>query len=81
MYLSAVRRRSVECVPLLTLFRRNPAKRRKQRNAQSFVLWVCSPWVRYRLRKLRGFAGRETYTAQLKRAREIETLEACLLYS
>ena len=80
-YLSAVRRRSVGCVPLLTLFRSSPAKRQKQRNVQSFVLWVFSPWMRYKLRKLKGFDGRETYTAQLKRVRQIEVLEACLLHS
>ena len=45
------------------------------------MLWVCSPWMRYKLRKLKGFDGRETYTAQLKRVREIEVLEACLLHS
>jgi hypothetical protein len=45
------------------------------------VLWAFSPWMRYKLRKLKGFDGRETYTAQLKRVREIEVLEACLLYS
>jgi hypothetical protein len=37
--------------------------------------------MRYRLRKLKEFDGRETYTAQLKRVREIEVLEGCLLYS
>jgi hypothetical protein len=37
--------------------------------------------MKYKLRKLKGFDGRETYTAQLKRVREIETLEACLLHS
>jgi len=45
------------------------------------VLWLFSPWMRYKLRKLKGFGGRETYTAQLKRVREIEVLEACLLHS
>jgi hypothetical protein len=81
MYLSAVRRRSVDCVPLPSLFRSSPAKRPKHRNVQSFVMWVFSPWMRYKLRKLRGFDGRETYTAQIKRVREIEVLEACLLHS
>jgi hypothetical protein len=37
--------------------------------------------MRYKLRKLKGFDGQETYTAQLKRTRQIENLEACLLYS
>jgi hypothetical protein len=37
--------------------------------------------MRHRLRKLKEFDGRETYTAQLKRVREIEVLEACLLHS
>lgn len=81
LYLSAVRRRNVECVPLLTLFRSTPARRPKHRNVQSFLMWVFSPWMRYKLRKLKGFDGRETYTAQLKRVREIEVIEACLLHS
>ncbi len=80
-YLSAVRRRSVDCVPLLTLFRGAPVRRPKRGNLQSLVLWIRGPWLRHRLKKLKGFDGRETYTAQLKRAREIEVLEACLLHS
>ena len=81
LYLFTVRRRSVDCVPFLTLFRSSPAKRLKHRNVQSFVMWAFSPWMRYKLKKLKGFDGRETYTAQLKRTREIEVLEACLLHS
>ena len=76
-----MRRRSVESVPIPTLFRSSPAKRPKHRNVQSFVLWLASPWMRYKLKRLKGFDGRETYTAQLKRVREIEVLEACLLHS
>ena len=53
----------------------------KQRNVQSLVFWVFSPWMRYKLKKLKRFDGRETYTAQIKRVREIEVLEACLLHS
>jgi hypothetical protein len=68
-------------VPLPSLFRNSPAKRRKNRNVQSFVMWVASPWMRYKLRKLKGFDGQENYTAQIKRVREIEVLEACLLHS
>jgi len=45
------------------------------------VLWACGPWMRYKLKRLKDFDGRETYTAQLKRTREIEVLEACLLHS
>jgi hypothetical protein len=45
------------------------------------VLWIRAPWMKHRLRKLKEFAGRETYTAQLKRVREIEVLEACLAHS
>ena len=45
------------------------------------VLWIRGPWMRHRLRKLKEFDGRETYKAQLKRVREIEVLEACLLHS
>jgi hypothetical protein len=37
--------------------------------------------MRYKLKKLKRFDGRETYTAQIKRVREIEVLEACLLHS
>jgi hypothetical protein len=44
-------------------------------------MWVASPWMRYKLRKLKGFDGQENYTAQIKRVREIEVLEACLLHS
>jgi hypothetical protein len=44
-------------------------------------MWAFSPWMRYKLKKLKRFDGRETYTAQLKRTREIEVLEACLLHS
>ena len=76
-----VRRRTVDYVPLLTLFRGSPVKRRKHRDVQSFVMWAFSPWMRYKLKKLKRFDGRETYTAQLKRTREIEVLEACLLHS
>ena len=81
VYLSTTRGRSVDCVPLPSLFRSSPAKRPKHRNVQFFVMWVVSPWMRYKLRKLKGFDGRETYTAQIKRTREIEVLEACLLHS
>ena len=81
MYLFTVRKRSVDCVSLLTLFRSSPARRPKHRNVQFFVMWVISPWMKYKLRKLKGFDGRETYTAQIKRVREIEVLEACLLHS
>jgi hypothetical protein len=81
VYLSTTRGRSVDCVPFLTLFRGSPARRPRQRNVQSFVMWACGPWMRYKLKRLKGFDGRETYTAQLKRTREIEVLEACLLHS
>jgi hypothetical protein len=76
-----VRRRSVECVPQLTLFNRSSVKPTKHSSFQLVVLWIRAPWMRHRLRKLKEFAGRETYTAQLKRVREIEVLEACLLHS
>jgi hypothetical protein len=36
--------------------------------------------MRYKLKKLKGFSGRESYAAQIRRTRQIETLEACLLY-
>jgi hypothetical protein len=45
------------------------------------MLWFASPWIRYKLKKLKGFGGRETYTAQLKRVRQIEVLEASLQHS
>lgn len=76
-----VRGRTVGDMPFLTLFRGAPARPSKRKNVQSFVFWVWSPWIRYKLRKLRGFDGRETYKAQLKREREIEVLEDCLLHS
>ena len=80
-YLSTIRRRSVNCVPPLTLFNRSSVRRTKHGNVETLVRWIRGPWMRHRLKKLKGFDGRETYTAQLKRVREIEVLEACLLHS
>jgi hypothetical protein len=44
----------------------------------SFILWMLSPLFRYKLRQLERFAGRESYTAQMKRLRLISVLRACL---
>lgn len=68
-------------MPIQTLFRKSPAKSYQRKNLQYFVLWIDSPWMRYKLIKLKRFDGQETYTAQIKRVREIELLEACLLHS
>ena len=68
-------------MPPLTLFNRSSVRPTKHSGFQSVVLWIRGPWMRHRLRKLKEFDGRETYTAQLKRVREIEVLEACLLHS
>jgi hypothetical protein len=87
-YLFTVRGRTVgryldwkDFVALLKLFNRSGARRGRSRNVQSFVMWMLSPWFRYKLRKLERFAGKESYAEQIKRARMIETLEACLMYS
>ena len=47
---------------------------------KSFILWMLSPWFRYKVRKLESFAGPETYAAQLKRQRLISLFKACLMY-
>ena len=46
----------------------------------SVLLWILSPWFRYRVRKLEGFAGPETYTAQMQRQRRIALLKTCLTH-
>jgi len=46
----------------------------------SFMLWMLSPLFRYKLRQLERLAGRESYTAQMKRLRLISVLKACLTY-
>jgi hypothetical protein len=68
-------------VPLLRLFNRSTGRRRHTRNVQSFLMWILSPWFRYKLKKLERFAGKESYAEQMKRERLIQTLEACLMYS
>jgi hypothetical protein len=47
---------------------------------KSVILWIFGPWFRYKVRKLEGFAGPETYTAQMQRHRLIALLKACLTY-
>jgi hypothetical protein len=44
----------------------------------SLMLWILSPLFRYKVRQLERFAGRESYTAQMKRL--ISILRACLTY-
>jgi hypothetical protein len=68
-------------MPLITLFNRRPIRSPRHSNVQSFILWALRPFFKYKLRKLAGFTGPESYTAQMKRHRLMAALEACLIYS
>jgi hypothetical protein len=47
---------------------------------KSFLAWLLRPLLRYKVKKLEGFTGPESYTDQMKRHRLIASLRASLMF-
>jgi hypothetical protein len=67
--------------PLGTLSSKNlSAENCGPEKMKTFIRWLLRPLFRYRVKKLEGFAGPESYTNQMKRRRLIASLKACLMF-